>query len=971
MSEDRREKTPAGGEGLWRGLEEPAGEPDGLSRRQVLGGSLLGLCGLAAGCNWLPQETRDMAPLTRDQPELVPGRPLVFATGVSRNGHAVGVLVRSSMGHPIKVEGNPAHPSSLGATDIFCQVEIDRLYDPDRSQGVRRGGHVSTWADLSAALGPALDRLRGRRGAGLAILTGEITSPLLGRQLTALLAALPGARWYRHEPVGREQAEAGARIAYGEPLRAVYRLDGADVIVALDSDFLFDTPGRLAYARQLADRRRLWDQDPRPGSMNRLYVVEPFPSITGQNADHRLRLRRSEVAAFAVALGRELGAANPAGAGGAPAADPPGGQAGRWLAALAGDLRQRAGRSAIIVGEAQPPAVHALGHAINEHLGNLGQTVLLQPPGETPHGDLAAITAELRAGHVEMLLVLGSNPGYTAPADLRFAEAVAHARVAVHHGLYADETAALCGWHVGALHELESWSDLRGHDGTAGLLQPLIAPLYQGRSAHELLGLVAGDPLRTDLERLRESWKGLDEASWRRALERGVIDGTAAPERRAKVRRAEVEAALGRLAGPERAAAPGGGSLELVFTPDVTVWDGRYANVGRLQELAKPVSQITWDNAICVSPGTATRLGLKSEALVALAVAERTITGPLLVQPGQADDSVVVSLGYGRPRAGRHGDGLGLDAYTLRRAAALWVEPGARLRQASGTHRLARTQYHQRTEGRDMVLEGLRVKEELRPARGAPGVVPRYSLYPEVAYTGRQWGMVIDLTTCIGCNACNVACQEENNIAVVGRKETLNMREMYWIRIDRYYKGDAADPEILTQPVPCMHCEKAPCEVVCPTGATQHSADGLNEMTYNRCVGTRYCSNNCPYKVRRFNFYHYHDATTPVLKLARNPEVTVRSRGVIEKCTYCVQRIRNAEIQAAVTGQPIAEGSLQTACQQVCPTHAIVFGDLSRKDSQVSRLRALPRRYDLMADLNTRPRTSYLTRLRNKNPALG
>jgi molybdopterin-containing oxidoreductase family iron-sulfur binding subunit len=846
----------------------------------------------------------------------------------------------------------------------------------------------ATWTGFLTAMKGILEAQRPLQGAGIRILTETVTSPTLVGQIEALLAELPRARWHCHEPVGRDNARAGARLAFGAPVEVHYRFEAADVILSLDADFVAAEPGSLRYVREFSGRRRPAAAHAEAGSgdaaaMNRLYAVESVPTLTGAVADHRLPLRASQVEGFARGVAAGLGLAVD------------GGVSHPWLAPLVRDLQAHAGRSLVMAGESQPPAVHALAHVLNHRLGNLGRTAVATAPVAAGPADHAAslreLAADLKAGRVDLLLILGGNPAYASPADVSFAEALAalpRGSVAVHLGLHEDETAELCHWHIPQAHVLESWTDARAFDGTVTLLQPLIAPLYAGaKTAHEVLAAVTKRPERTGHQILREHWRtrlGADfEAAWRRALHDGVVAGTALPAVEATPRLGEWAARR-----PSHAAV---GGLELSFRPDPCVGDGRHANNGWLQELPKPVTRLTWDNAALMGPRTAERLGIAprpagSRGLVSdvveLRYRGRSVRAPVWVQPGHPEDAVTVHLGYGRRRAGRVGTGLGFDAYALRTADAPWFGGGLEVTRTGTTAALACTQDHWAIEAdreaeERHLIRSLTLAEYRRDPHAVQALghdpKPEDTLYPPFSYPGHAWGMTIDLSACVGCNACVVACQAENNIPVVGKDQVARGREMHWIRVDRYHRGDPWRAESVAthhQPVLCMHCENAPCEVVCPVAATVHSDEGLNDMVYNRCVGTRYCANNCPYKVRRFNFFLYQDWTTPSLKMMRNPDVSVRSRGVMEKCTYCVQRINQARIDARNQGRGIRDGEVQTACQQACPAQAIVFGDVNDPASAVSRRKAEPRNYGLLTDLNTRPRTSYLAELKNPNPGI-
>ncbi len=947
-------------------LEDPKGRREFI---QLMGASLA-LAGLTA-CTKQPEEK--ILPYVRQPEQLVPGRPLFFATAASHDGYARGILVESHEGRPTKIEGNPDHPASLGGTDVFGQAHVLGLYDPDRSKAVQYLGELRTWGDFRSALREALAKQKAKGGSGLRFLTGRSTSPSFAAQMKTVLAAFPQAKWTAWEPATRDNTRAGAILAFGEPLETHHHLENADVILSLDADFVAGLPESLRLTRHFAGRRKVDAQKP---EMNRLYVVEGSPTLSGASADHRLPLPGSEIEGFARALAAELGLAVQ------------GGKAHAWTAVLAKDLKRAGSRAAVIVGESQPPAVHAIGHAINEALGAFGSTVSFTAPAETsPGGEtdaLAQLVSEMSDGKVELLVVLGSNPVYAAPADLSVAEALDKVPFRVHHGLANDETAARCHWHLPASHPLESWGDLRASDGTVSIVQPLIAPLYHTLSELETLAaFVEGE--QQGYKIVRAHWAaelGADfEKRWNRALHDGVVAGTAFDAKPAKV-------SFGAWAGAP-AASPETG-LEIAFRTDPAVFDGRFANLGWLQELPKPLSKVTWDNVALVSPKTAEGLGGVATEQTATGhftdVAELTLDGrsvqaPLWVLPGHPDGVVTVYLGYGRKRAGRIADGVGYDAYKLRTSGAPWGRRGLQVRKTGAKARIACTQdhwtidaeAHQQAAERHIV-RAVSLADLAKDAHAVqklghePG--KDLSLYPPFEYKGHAWGMTIDLNACLGCNACVVACQAENNIPVVGKDQVGRGREMHWIRVDRYYEGPPESPETFHQPVPCMHCENAPCEVVCPVAATVHSDEGLNDMVYNRCVGTKYCSNNCPYKVRRFNFYLYQDWDTPTFKMQRNPEVTVRSRGVMEKCTYCVQRISRARIDAKNQGRRIQDGEVTTACEAACPARAITFGDINDRDSRVSRAKASERNYGMLTELQTRPRTTYLAAVRNPNPEL-
>ena len=976
----RRRLAERRGPEYWRSLDELADTPefqellhrefpegatewaDPVGRREFLKlmGASLALAGLTS-CTSQPSDK--IVPYARAPEEVIPGKPLFFATAYTLGGCATGLLVESHEGRPTKIEGNPLHPGSLGSTDVFAQASILTLYDPDRSKIVLRAGTPSTWNVFAAELAKQIESGRQPQGGGLRILTETVVSPTLGAQLKAVLAMFPAAKWHQYEPVTRDAARAGARLAFGEAVNTLYRVDKADVILSLGSDFLTTGPGAVRYARDFASRRRA----PAPqNGMNRLYAIEATPSLTGAMADHRLVMRESDLELFARALAARLGIE----AGAAPWKPSP--RHAKWIEALAADLTAHRGTSLVVPGDEQTPALHLLAHAMNRALGNIGQTVLYTDSVEAAPAEqtdsLRRLVADMQAGAVETLLILDGNPVYTAPADVPFAEALNKVAFRAHLSLYEDETSTLCHWQLPEAHYLEGWSDGRAYDGTVSIQQPLIAPLYNGRTTHEVVSVLLGEP-KSSYDIVREYWRHQRpsddfEAFWRKALHDGVIADSALP-----ARVPTLQAAL-----PAAHQAAAAGEFELLFRADPAAWDGRFANNGWLQELPKPLTKLTWDNAALISPAAAERLGVQNEDVVELAYNSRRVKAPIWVQPGQADGTVTLHLGYGRARAGRAGTGIGVNAYALRTAAAPWGGGGLSVKKTGERYRLASTQGHQTMEGRNLVRMATLNEFKKHPdfVRGPSDheVGHEPSFYPKFKYDGYAWGMAIDLNACTGCNACVAACQSENNSPVVGKDQVMLGREMHWIRVDRYYKGGPAEPETVHQPILCMQCENAPCEPVCPVGATVHSNEGLNDMVYNRCVGTRYCSNNCPYKVRHFNFLQYQDDHTPSLKLLRNPNVTVRSRGVMEKCTYCVQRINEARIQAKTGDREIADGEVVTACQAVCPSQAIVFGNINDPKSRVSQLKAHPLNYGLLTELNTKPRTTYLARLRNPNPAL-
>jgi len=983
---------------FWRTLDEQLGDPrfaerlhnefpsllpdddtlaDPVARRTFLKlmGASLALAG-ATACTRQPLET--IVPYVRQPEDLIPGKPLFFATAMALGGVATGLLVESHEGRPTKVEGNPQHPGSLGASDVFAQAAILGLYDPDRVQTVTHLGEIRPWSAYLGAIRAALVAQKPLNGAGLRLLTESVNSPTLAAQIRDLLKTYPAARWHQWDPASRENARAGSKLVFGEYVDAQYTIDQADVILALDADFLGAGPGGLRYAREFAARRK-----PEPiDRMNRLYAIETMPSSTGSRADHRLPAKPSEIVTLARSIAAAVGVRTAIDAG--ARSSKPSDQ--KWISAVAKDLQAHRGRSLVIAGDSQPPLVHALAHAMNDALGNAGRTVVYTQTAEAEPIDqidsLKTLTADMAAGNVDVLVIVGGNPVYTAPADLPFADAMNKVQLRVHLNLHADETSALCHWQIPEAHFLESWSDARAYDGTASIVQPLIAPLYGGKSAHDVIAAMSDRPERSAYDIVREFWKvdPKNDMNWRRWLNDGVIPDTAFPSRNVK---------LSAISRQPSASSPSSG-LELSFKNDPSLLDGRFANNGWLQELPKPITRLTWDNAVIVSPATAAKLkaggapattggehGQIVSDVVEIRCKGRTVRGAILAVAGHPDGCATIHAGYGRTRGGRLIAGAGFNANAVRTVDALWSVAGADIAATGESHPLAITQYHHLIEGRGIIRAVTRDEFARNPksvhetpgAGEAPGRT--ITLYPDFKYEGYKWGMAIDVNACIGCNACVVGCQAENNIPVVGKDQVMRGREMHWIRIDSYYRGPAENPETYFQPVPCMQCENAPCEVVCPVGATVHSDDGLNDMVYNRCVGTRYCSNNCPYKVRRFNFLLYQDWDTPSLKLGRNPNVSVRSRGVMEKCTYCVQRINAAKIESEKQDRRVKDGEIVTACQQACPADAIVFGDLNDPASRVATLRAAERNYALLGELNTRPRTTYLAAVRNVNPEIG
>ncbi len=932
--------------------------PDDLSRREFLrlAGATLALAGLSS-CTKQPLER--IVPYVK-QPEIViPGKPLRFATATQYSGFGQGLLVTAYEGRPTKIEGNPTHPASLGATTVWAQADVLDLYDPDRAQTVTTGGAIKTVGDFWDALNLAIEPLKANGGAAFRILSEPISSPTLLAQLDRILQIFPAARWCIWDPLNRDTI-GGAEV--------MCDFSKAKIVVAFDSDFLYAHPYSLRYARDFASRRRVIEPD--GAAMNRLYAAEPTPTITGSNADHRIAVAARDILPLAQRIAAELGVG---------VAAPRNVANADWIAAVVYDISASRGGSVVIAGETQPPELHKLVAQMNAMLGNTGNTVSPAPALSLPGNriTLRDLVEEMHRGAVELLVVLGGNPRYDAPADFNFADAFNKVKLRVHHSIYFNETSRHAHWHVPATHFLESWSDTRAFDGSISIVQPLIEPMYVGVSAHEILEAIIDRSPRSAYEILRSHWSSPQpapefDAKWRRALSDGVVTELQPPS----------------LAGVGESIAPGpsssplakgertevrGSELEILFRPDVSVRDGRYANNGWLQELPRRFSSLTWDNAALISSELAKDARLNNGDVVDLTFRDRKLRAPVWIQPGQAKNSVTLPLGYGREIVGRVGRNVGFNAYALRTSDALWFADNLTIQKTGDRHWLVSTQHHHDVTGRGILHDGTFAEFLADPHYAQkPGELPHldYTLYDpsEYPYRGYKWGMVIDLNVCIGCHACTIACQAENNIPVVGKQQVGVNREMHWIRVSTFYSGTEENPRITHQPVPCMHCENAPCELVCPVAATAHDNEGLNLQIYNRCVGTRYCSNNCPYKVRRFNFLEYNGRVSPSEKLVQNPDVTVRSRGVMEKCTYCIQRINAARISAELEHRKIRDGEIVPACAQVCPVEAISFGDMNDPRSRLMRLKGSPLNYWMLGELNTQPRTSYLAKLRNFNP---
>jgi molybdopterin-containing oxidoreductase family iron-sulfur binding subunit len=1029
-------RAPYPGEDPARATEFPAGhvttppsdEALQLSRRGLLGAmsATLALAG-AEGCR---RPLEKIVPYTKMPEDVIPGIPSHYATVIPRRGDALGLVVESHEGRPTKIEGGEAHPSSQGAADLVAQATILDLYDPERSTSPRKAGLEASWGDFEGEIAARLARYDADQdqGSRLRILMPPTLSPTVLRMRASLAQRFPKARVHTWSAVSDSNAREGARLALGQPVNTICNYDRARVILSLDSDFLQTESGNVRAGKTFAVSRRL--RSPKDStSMSRLYVVEPSRTITGANADHRLRLPASEVERYAYALAAELGKRGvslgdiQAAVGRRANADgiPP-----KWLTAVAADLTAptNRGRALVVVGSRQPPAVHALAYALNAALGGLGSTVIYartaDPDELDAATDLRALTDAMGAGQVDALIMLGGNPVYDAPADLAFAEKLGKVALTVHASLFFDETSDKCTWHVPRAHELESWGDAQALDGTTAIQQPLIAPLYGGRTEIELLAFMARAPDRSAYEAVRTTARGLIlealqltgcgpfneagtadchdaagnpavahrnevERQWNRALATGVMRRSQAPLQGLTVRQADIAAAIDKRP-PAARVEPG--SLEVTFAPCPKMVDGRHANNTWLQELPDPETKLVWDNAAILSPATARELDLQSKDIVTISLGSRSIRAGVWVVPGQADRSIALTLGWGRRKVGRIGEGRGFDVYPLRTTDALGFAGGAQVKKTSDEpYFFAQTQENDSTEGRPIAHEATASIYRQRPNFAELDSPPPRALplWSQVDYSkGHQWGMCVDLNACTGCSACVVACMAENNVPVVGKREVWRGREMFWLRIDRYYV-DRADigaspdnPATIHEPLMCVHCEEAPCENVCPVNATTHGPEGLNEMAYNRCIGTRYCANNCPYKVRKFNYLNWHNDSVwketgglpESLQMQQNPNVTVRFRGVMEKCTYCVQRIQSEKIRAKRELRELRDGQIRTACQQTCPADAIVFGDLNDMSSQVTKASRTDRRFGLLAELGTRPRTTYLGKVRNPNPEM-
>lgn len=988
--------------GYWRSLKEIADsaeiqrlldaqdgkdvqESRGMPRRNFLSlmGASLALAGLA-GCR---RPVEKIIPYVVKPEEIIPGKPQFYATSMPLAGEVYHLLAESHEGRPTRVGSNHQAKGGSGTADVWATASILDLYDPDRSQKVRKEGEVSNLQEFLEAWGALYEGLREKDGAGLAVVSESFSSPTLSRLAEEFRRLLPRAKWITYEPVSDENIIQGIEIATGETLIPEYDFERARVILSLDSDFLGTESCRHSNAMGFANGRRMTSEQ---DAMNRLYLVESTLSQTTAMADHRLALQSRQMGAFLAAVCQELrnqGLNLPI-----PAIeDYAGGEFDkRWLSASADDLMKHRGNALVVVGRNQPAEVHALALALNDALGNMGRTITLRtnPEGHTANlSDFKKLMAGIGKGEVEALVILGGNPVYNAPADFDFEAALDSVGTSIHLSPHVDETSSNATWHVPKHHFLESWDDVANPHGYRGVIQPLIAPLYSGMSSVEMLSLLANGEQSKGYDEVRKTWGGIlnekvGAKRWRKVLHDGLHEW-AIPAKKVNVNHQAINRKL--AADPQPDDRASSDELEVTYQLSPGIHDGRYANNGWLQELPDPVTKLAWDNAALISKRTAERLKLRNRELVYLSLNDRYLTIPVWIVPGQADNSIALTLGYGRQVAGRIGNRVGFNAYMLRNSGGMYIDNDLTVRGLGKTYDLACVQDHHGLDSEELAAKGVSqrlpviVREaNLEEYRQHPDFAkervehpPLKSMWEDHRYDeGYQWGMVVDLNSCIGCGACSIACQSENNIPVVGKKQVLNGREMHWMRVDRYYSGTVEDPRMVTQPVACVHCELAPCESVCPVAATTHDQEGLNTMAYNRCVGTRYCANNCPYKVRRFNFFNFTKDLPEIVRLLQNPDVTVRSRGVMEKCTYCIQRINRGKRDARNEGREVRDGEIVTACQEACPTQAISFGNINDKGSAVAGNKSSNRNYDLLGELNVRPRTSYLAKLRNPNSKL-
>jgi len=921
----------------WVAAEYPAAatlEP--VARREFikLMAASFALAGLT-GCEKSPFTTA--LPYV-DQPDAATiGVPRYYATAVTLDGYAQPVLATTYDGRPTKLDGLPGHPVNKGRSDAFMQAAILQLYDPDRAQQPSYRNEPISWQDLVGKFSALRDQWKATQGASVRLLVEPYTSPTLQRQISEWLAEFPKTKIHLHDPTGLQDRRALTAAAYGEPFDLHYRLDRCGTVISFDDDFLGPGPHQVGNAIRWSEARR---GEGKPGI--HLYCAESIPGATGAMAAMRIAVDASRMSVLADTLAVKIGVK-------AVAAPGLSKDEALWVSRAADAIRNAPDKALVTSGLGAGRETASRVAQINQAIGAPGRTLAFTKPANdlSSSGSFAALIDDIHSGAVETLVIINSNPAYSAPGALNFSDTMARVACTIHIGQQRDETGSLCTYQLASTHSLESWSDALAVDGTATIIQPTVTPFYDVRTDHQIIEMLLGHGDIAADAPVKETWRArfgdVFEDRWRQALHDGFVAGNSAPV----------------IPQPQNSVeainADNSGEVDVVFRLDPAVWDGRFSNVGWLQELPKPLTTLTWDNVITVSPGMAKRNGLDNGDHVEVAVNGRSISGPVWILPGQATNTISLALGYGRRRAGRVGDRIGYDAYSIRPVDYPWRARGTILKR-DGSSELASTQLHHRLEGFDFVRE----VTEQHPALPPPP--SQASMYPAWPSAKHAWGMVIDLDTCIGCNACVVACTAENNVPVVGKDQVIAGREMHWLRIARYYSGEPETPHSYFQPIPCMQCEDAPCEMGCPVHATTHSPEGVNQMVYNRCIGTRTCSSYCPYKVRRFNFYDYRNAPESPEQAAHNPDVTLRSRGVMEKCTYCTQRIEAAHAAADKEGRDLREGDIVTACQSACPTEAIVFGDINDPNSKISKLRHSGRHYTLLEELGTRPRTTYLAR---------
>ncbi len=958
---------------------------DGLSRRKFLSlmGASLAFAGLA-GCR---RPIEKIIPYVISPEDIVPGIPLYYASAMPFGLESIGVLVENHEGRPTKLEGNESHPSSNGKANAFVQASILDLYDPDRAKEVSNGGESSDFEAFLLAWQDVRNKFENGAGENLAVISTEYSSPTLARLKKEFLKAYPNATWVAYEPVNDENVRRGIKMATGTLARPLYSMDKANVILALDSDFLQTESDVLRNAGDFAKGRKVTHEN---DQMNRLYVAESNYTVTGAMADHRFKMQSNHIAAFVAAVAIEINKQgfSVSGIDGIKSAGFSFNKS--TIKALVRDLITNKGKSLILAGSRQPAHVHAIVSAMNEALSNIGETVTYYTFPDAQPSDMAefkSLSTKMSNGSIDGLIILGGNPVYNAPADFNFAKALSKVEFSVHLSSKVNETSLLSSWKIPESHFLESWNDVRIAQGASSIIQPQIEPLYASVSNIELVSALATGQSVKGYDLVQETWSHIlsptkFEKSWRKVLHDGIhfqSSGEISLKTNSKllVNELQTQSFAMRTASAE--------NLEVVFSTSASVYDGRFANNGWLQELPDPITKLTWDNAALMSRTTAKTLGLRNEDLVTLKFEGRNLNIPVWIVPGMADYSIGLELGYGQSSIGRIGDGTGVDTYKLRTSSHQGFGFGAMIVGTGLKYELASTQDHNGMDGDATAEKGVQdrlpiivreatmdeYKHHPEFAKEAVEHPPLISMWEEKDYSeGPQWGMAIDLNVCTGCMACTIACQSENNIPVVGKDQVKIGREMHWMRMDRYFTGDIENPKSVVQPVACQHCEMAPCEQVCPVAATTHTDDGINGMTYNRCVGTRYCANNCPYNVRRFNFYHYTKDIPEIVQMAQNPDVTVRFRGVMEKCTFCLQRVNQAKITSKKNNQTLVDGDVVSACQQTCPTDAIAFGDITDPNSKVSQMKHQNRDYALLGELNTKPRITYQAKLRNPNPEL-